>query len=125
MKFGSSYSASKWGIIGLTKSAALELGAHNITVNAVIPGLVNTVLTRHEDRYAQVVSEAGQVPSGDTGIDLLKAKTPWASRGSSLRTLPRWSSFWPQIKREWSAAPHSPQLPTIARTSQPEPAGMR
>jgi NAD(P)-dependent dehydrogenase (short-subunit alcohol dehydrogenase family) len=34
-KWGSSYSASKWGIIGLMKSAALELGEHNITVNAV------------------------------------------------------------------------------------------
>jgi NAD(P)-dependent dehydrogenase (short-subunit alcohol dehydrogenase family) len=82
MKFGSSYSASKWGLIGLMKSAALELGAHNITVNAVIPGLTDTALTRHEDRYAQAISEAGQLPSGDmanderTAIELLKAKTP-------------------------------------------------
>ncbi|MEG9436016.1 SDR family NAD(P)-dependent oxidoreductase [Edaphobacter sp. HDX4] len=36
----SSYSASKWGIIGLMKSAALELGPHKITVNALVPGLV-------------------------------------------------------------------------------------
>lgn len=81
-KFGSSYSASKWGILGLMKSAALELGAHNITVNAVIPGLVNTSLTRHEDRYAQAIEEAGGTPSGDpvqderTAIELLKKKTP-------------------------------------------------
>jgi NAD(P)-dependent dehydrogenase (short-subunit alcohol dehydrogenase family) len=81
-KFGSSYSASKWGIIGLMKSAALELGAHNITVNAVIPGLIDTALTRHEDRYAQAISDAGQQASGDTvtdeqtAIKALKAKTP-------------------------------------------------
>lgn len=81
-KFGSSYSASKWGIIGLMKSAALELGAHGITVNAVIPGLINTALTRHEDRYAQAITEAGQVPTRDrnedehTAIELLKTKTP-------------------------------------------------
>ncbi|GLY67847.1 SDR family NAD(P)-dependent oxidoreductase [Amycolatopsis taiwanensis] len=81
-KFGSSYSASKWGIIGLMKSAALELGAHNITVNAVIPGLIDTALTRHEGRYAQAIIEAGQVPSGDASederraVELLKAKTP-------------------------------------------------
>ena len=31
-KFGASYSASKWGILGLMKSAALELGAYGITV---------------------------------------------------------------------------------------------
>jgi NAD(P)-dependent dehydrogenase (short-subunit alcohol dehydrogenase family) len=52
-KSGSSYSASKWGLIGLMKSAALELGSYGITVNAVIPGLIDTVLTRHEDRYAR------------------------------------------------------------------------
>jgi NAD(P)-dependent dehydrogenase (short-subunit alcohol dehydrogenase family) len=81
-KFGSSYSASKWGLLGLVKSAALELGAHNITVNAVIPGLVNTTLTRHEDRYAQAIIEAGATPSGDavqderTAIEYLKTKTP-------------------------------------------------
>jgi NAD(P)-dependent dehydrogenase (short-subunit alcohol dehydrogenase family) len=81
-KFGSSYSASKWGLFGLVKSAALELGAHNITVNAVIPGLVNTALTRHEDRYAQAIVDAGGTPSGDpaqdelTAIDFLKKKTP-------------------------------------------------
>jgi NAD(P)-dependent dehydrogenase (short-subunit alcohol dehydrogenase family) len=81
-KFGSAYSASKWGLIGLMKSAALELGTHNVTVNAVVPGLVDTALTRHQDRYAQAISEAGGVPSGDpdrderTAIEVLKKKTP-------------------------------------------------
>jgi NAD(P)-dependent dehydrogenase (short-subunit alcohol dehydrogenase family) len=81
-KFGSAYAASKWGIIGLMKSAALELGAHNITVNAVIPGLIDTALTRHEDRYAQAIAEAGGTPTGDehrdeqTAIKLLKNRTP-------------------------------------------------
>ena len=41
-KDASSYSASKWGILGLMKSAAMELGQYNITVNALIPGLVDT-----------------------------------------------------------------------------------
>ncbi|RKN38233.1 SDR family NAD(P)-dependent oxidoreductase [Micromonospora endolithica] len=36
------YAASKWGLIGLVKSAALELGPHGVTVNAVAPTLVDT-----------------------------------------------------------------------------------
>ena len=40
--YASAYSASKWGIIGLMKSAALELGKYGITVNAVAPGFVKT-----------------------------------------------------------------------------------
>jgi NAD(P)-dependent dehydrogenase (short-subunit alcohol dehydrogenase family) len=59
-KDASSYSASKWGILGLMKSAAMELGEHNITVNALIPGLVDTALTRYEKRLSESMGEQGQ-----------------------------------------------------------------
>jgi NAD(P)-dependent dehydrogenase (short-subunit alcohol dehydrogenase family) len=59
-KEASSYSASKWGILGLMKSAAIELGEHNITVNALVPGLVDTALTRYEKRLSESMSEQGQ-----------------------------------------------------------------
>lgn len=43
----SGYVASKSGIIGLTKVLAKELGKHNIRVNAVIPGFVDTPMNDH------------------------------------------------------------------------------
>ena len=68
-KTGAAYSASKWGIIGLMKSAALELAEHKITVNALVPGLIDTALTRHETRYEQAISTAGKQPTGDEAKD--------------------------------------------------------
>ncbi len=46
-KFGqANYSAAKAGVIGLTKSAAKELGKYSITVNAVAPGLIETDMVK-------------------------------------------------------------------------------
>ena len=43
---GAHYTASKTGLLGLTRAAAKELGAHGITVNAICPGMIDTELTR-------------------------------------------------------------------------------
>ena len=60
------YSASKAGVIGLTKAAAKELASRNITVNAVAPGFVATDMT---DVLSDSVKEAAvaTIPLGRFG----------------------------------------------------------
>jgi NAD(P)-dependent dehydrogenase (short-subunit alcohol dehydrogenase family) len=43
---GAHYTASKAGLLGLTRAAAKELGPFGITVNAICPGMIDTELTR-------------------------------------------------------------------------------
>ncbi|RPD48664.1 NAD(P)-dependent oxidoreductase [Hymenobacter sediminis] len=52
-RHGSSYAASKWGLLGFMKSAALDLGPHNITVNALVPGLIATDMTMNDTRLTE------------------------------------------------------------------------
>lgn len=52
------YSASKAGIIGLTRSLALEFGRYNINVNAIAPGMINTEGVKALKKYDMVVERA-------------------------------------------------------------------
>ena len=60
------YTASKAGLIALTKTTAKELGSRNIRVNAVAPGFIRTAMT---DKLAEPVKEAmlKMVPLGRLG----------------------------------------------------------
>ncbi|MBI5030493.1 MAG: SDR family oxidoreductase [Chloroflexi bacterium] len=44
-RYIAAYTAAKHGVLGLTRALAVELVAHNITVNAICPGYVNTPMT--------------------------------------------------------------------------------
>lgn len=60
------YSASKAGLIGLTKATARELASRGITVNAVAPGFIETDMT---DKLSDAVKENAckQIPLGKMG----------------------------------------------------------
>ncbi|RIX27720.1 SDR family oxidoreductase [Amnibacterium setariae] len=62
----SAYDAAKHGLGGLVKTAALELGRHGITVNAVAPGEIATPMTGMEDQDPTEVRRPG-VPLGRPG----------------------------------------------------------
>lgn len=57
-KHRAAYSAAKWGVQGLTKTSALDLGEYGIRVNSIHPGSVTTPLT------AGLKRGLGQVPAG-------------------------------------------------------------
>ncbi|MEZ5499765.1 MAG: SDR family NAD(P)-dependent oxidoreductase [Steroidobacteraceae bacterium] len=49
--FAAAYVASKHGVVGLTRSAAIELGPHQITVNAICPNHITTGLGAWQNSY--------------------------------------------------------------------------
>jgi NAD(P)-dependent dehydrogenase (short-subunit alcohol dehydrogenase family) len=63
------YCAAKWGLIGLTKSAALEYAERNIRINAIAPGLIATeAFTRAKASFPQIIdSRLAEVPMGHPG----------------------------------------------------------
>ncbi len=81
------YSASKAGMIGFTKSLAREIGSRGITVNAVAPGFVETVMT--DEMPAKAREEIlGSIPlkRGGTVDDIADAVAFLASDASSYIT---------------------------------------
>ena len=69
---GAHYTASKAGLLGLTRAAAKELGRFGITVNAVCPGMIDTELT-HENASRELLERLAAsfpVPRLGTAIEV-------------------------------------------------------
>jgi meso-butanediol dehydrogenase/(S,S)-butanediol dehydrogenase/diacetyl reductase len=76
--FASAYTASKHGLIGLTRSAALELGEYGITVNAICPNHVTTGLGAWQNEF---MSKArGQTI--DAYLDDMRSRIPLRRTGT-------------------------------------------
>jgi len=58
---GAAYSASKWGLNGLTYSVAEELRVHNIRVSVICPGSVHTEFSPHAGKSAEKMLQPGDV----------------------------------------------------------------
>ncbi len=58
----SAYAATKAGVVGLTKSFAVELGRHGVTVNCICPGPINTGMTAGIDDAAKEIYAKRRVP---------------------------------------------------------------
>jgi 3-oxoacyl-[acyl-carrier protein] reductase len=81
------YSASKAGVIGLTKTLAIEFARYDVTVNAVAPGFIDTEMTRAVPEKARQ-HWIDKIPAGraGTGEDIAAAVAFLASDDASYIT---------------------------------------
>jgi len=66
-KNGAHYAASKAGIIGFSKSLALELAPHGITVNVICPGITDTAQPRGHQTEEEMYAQGQRIPLGRIG----------------------------------------------------------
>jgi NAD(P)-dependent dehydrogenase (short-subunit alcohol dehydrogenase family) len=86
-KHGAHYAASKGGIVGFTKSLALELAPYGITVNSICPGAIDTPQPKaHVKDEAEFYAKAKKIPLGRVG-------QPEDLVGSVLFLASDWSSY--------------------------------
>jgi SDR family mycofactocin-dependent oxidoreductase len=74
------YVATKWGVIGLVKSVAMEVGANNITVNAVCPTTVDTDMIQNQAAYKLFLPDQAEVAKEDAATAFQALNTipvPW------------------------------------------------
>lgn len=82
------YSASKWAVRGLSRSAALELGQDRIRVNTILPGLVETPMTMAAYGAEEILQRGSGLAVGRAGTpgDIAAAALYLASDASGFCT---------------------------------------
>lgn len=81
------YSASKWALRGLSRSAAAELAADNIRVNAIHPGAIDTAMPHvHSKEAIEEIRQGTPLGRLGTPLDIAKAVLFFASDLSSFIT---------------------------------------
>ena len=118
---GAAYSASKWGLNGLTYSVAEELRQYNVRVSVIAPGSVNTHFGgpeadkgSHPDGPAGRCSPGGR-HAGDPGSHLLRQRSAPPAHHEALATKRAFCAS-PQIKREI----HGQQKLSVPRFENPD-----
>ena len=76
--FISAYTASKHGVVGLTRGLAVELGRSGVTVNAVCPGPIRTGMTAAIPDDAKATFARRRVPAGRYGEPAEVAHAIWS-----------------------------------------------
>ena len=103
------YAASKGAVISLTKTAAQQLGKHNINVNSVCPGVTRTALS---DANLQIRAQQAGVT-----VEEMELVAPRSSRcnGRTIRRIsPRWWSSWHRPRAQHNR-------PVVQRGRRPDP----
>jgi 3-oxoacyl-[acyl-carrier protein] reductase len=83
------YAAAKAGLIGLTRALMVELGPHNITVNAILPGYIRTERVRNSPLFPALNEQARRaqaLPADGTPEDVANAVAFFASARSGFVT---------------------------------------
>jgi len=65
---GTHYTASKGGVVALTRAMALELAPHGIRVNAIAPGLTDTAQPRYGSSEEEIAAMSAAVPLGRMAV---------------------------------------------------------
>ncbi|MGH9097324.1 MAG: mycofactocin-coupled SDR family oxidoreductase [Acidimicrobiales bacterium] len=74
------YTASKWGVIGLCKSAAYELAGFGVTVNVIAPGNVSTPMIHNDQLYGMMRPDLEHANADDVAPVMAELHTqpvPW------------------------------------------------